>query len=77
VSDYRLQIVEHRTGLVAKGWAPGDRVETDLAEDVLTRLKGKVGLFKTEAQVLTAVREAFADMLLDLKSRVQPSRRDG
>jgi hypothetical protein len=77
MSEYRLQIVHAKTGILSMGWQPGDKCEIDLAEDVLTRLKGKVGLFKTEAQVLTAVREAFADMLLDLKSRVQPSRRDG
>jgi len=71
VSDYRLQVVQASTGKVVKGWQPGDKVETDLVDELVDRAKAKgVGLFRSEARVLGGVREAFGEMLLDLKGRV-------
>jgi hypothetical protein len=71
LSEYRLQIIQVETGKVVLGWQPGDHVETDLADDLTQRVKAKgVGLFKREEKVLSGVREAFAEMLLDLKRRV-------
>lgn len=71
MSQFRLQIVDAKTGQVAKGWQPADRVEMDLVEDLCTRLKGRgIGMFRTEAKVLETVRGAFAEMLLELKRRV-------
>lgn len=70
-SYYRLQVIDTRTGTIARSWQAGDRVEIDLAEDLAMRLKAKgVGLLKTEAKVLTALREAMGEMMLDLKKRV-------
>lgn len=72
MSNYRMHIVDTRTGLVAKGWSPGDpKVELAFVEDLARRLKAKgVGIFKTEAKVLTAVESAWAELLHDLKARI-------
>lgn len=71
MSAFRLQIVDAKTGYVTKGWEPGGKVETDLVEELCGRLKGRgIGVFKTEAKVLEAVRAEFQAMLLDLKRRV-------
>lgn len=71
-SDYRLQIIDTRTGQPTKGWQPGDRVvETDLVADLLQRVKAKgVGIGRTEAHVLADVRAAFTELLFQLKERV-------
>lgn len=71
-SEYRLQVISIKTGQVVAGWQPGDRVvETDLVTDLEARVKAKgVGLFRTEAHVLADLREAFAEMLYQLKERV-------
>ncbi len=71
MSDYRLQIIHIKTGQVVRGWSPGDRVETELVEALCARLKAKgVGWFKSEARVLEALREAWSELLYELKSRV-------
>jgi hypothetical protein len=74
VSDYRLQVIHLRSkdpDRVVLGWQPGDRVETDLAEELSQRIKAKgVGLFRTEAHVMADVRKAVAEMLFELKARV-------
>jgi len=71
MSDYRVQIIHQRTGQVAKGWQPGDYVEAELIEDMCRRMKAKgVGVFKGEAKVLAAMREAWSELLYDLKVRV-------
>lgn len=88
MSEYRLQVVEVRTGKVVQAWAPGGPVETDLVMDLCGRLQHKgwepseqvvqgfldgmclrlqekgVGMFRSEARVLEAVREAFAEQSL-------------
>ena len=66
-----MQIVHAVTGRVVTGWQPGDKVETDLVDDLVVRVKQKgVGIFKSEERVLDGVREAFQEMLLALKGRV-------
>ena len=71
VSSYRLQIVDAKTGQVAQGWQPGDKTEIDLVDDLCGRLKGSgIGVFRTEAKVIEAVRSEFQAMILDLKRRV-------
>lgn len=71
MSDFRLQIVHLPTNQVAFGWQPGDRVETDLAEELARRVKAKgIGLFRSEAHVLSDLRQAFSEMLYELKDRV-------
>lgn len=70
-SYYRLQVIDTRTGSVARSWQAGARIEVDLAEELARRLKAKgVGVFRTEAQVLAGLREAVGEMLLDLKKQV-------
>jgi hypothetical protein len=70
LSDYRLQIINVKAPHeVAKGWEPGDRVETDLVEDLCNRLKGNMGL-RTEEAILRAVRASWKQLLLDLKRRI-------
>jgi hypothetical protein len=75
MSDYRLQVIHLRSkepDKVVMGWQPGDRVETDLAEELAQRIKAKgVGLFRTEKHVMEDVRKAVAEMLWDLKGRVR------
>ena len=72
MSDYRLQVIHvKRPHEVVHGWQPGDRVETDMVEELCARLEIKgVGWFHTNKQVLASVREAWAEMLLDFKGRV-------
>ena len=71
MSRYRLQIIDAQTGEVVIGWQPNDRVETELSEELLRRVKDRgVGLFRTEAQVLASLRQCFSDMLYELKGRV-------
>ena len=70
MSDYRLQVIHVKTGKVAMGWQPGDKVELDLIDDLIARLRGKVGFWKGEVAVLGAVREAFLELLLAIKGRV-------
>jgi hypothetical protein len=70
VSQFRLQIVD-KAGKVTKGWQPGDRVETELVDELCARVKAKgVGLGRTEAHVLADLRLAFAELLYELKARV-------
>ena len=69
MSQFKLQIIDKTTGKVVNGWQPGDRVETDLAEDLLNRLKGRKLGFRTQGKILKAVAQEFAEMLLDLKQR--------
>lgn len=70
-SRYRLQIIDTLTGHVALGWRPGDQVESDLIGDLVERTRALgVGLGRTEAHVLADVRQAFAELIHDLKRRV-------
>ena len=71
MSDYRLQIIHINTGRVVS-WAPGRLAETDVIEDLLARVKAKgVGLGRSEASVIGRIREAFGEMLYELKSKVR------
>ena len=70
-SRYRLQVIDAMTGELVMGWQPGDRVELEMAADLAQRVKAKgVGVFRTEAHVLTDLRAAFGEMLYELKRRV-------
>lgn len=73
-SDYVLQIVHRPSGTVA-AIEPGSRVETDLIDEVLNRAKAYgVGMFASESVVEVRLRQAWAELLHDLKTRVSPSR---
>ena len=70
-SRFRLQVIDGTNGHAIYGWQPGDRVETDLVNDLAARLiTRRVGLFSTKAQVARALHEAFGEMLYELKRRV-------
>jgi hypothetical protein len=74
-SQFTLQVIDKYTGDVVLGFEPGSRVETDLVDDVLTRAKGEgIGLLRTEAAVEAALRRAWTETLLSLKTQVMPSR---
>lgn len=65
-----MQIIHKEYGTIAE-WAPGFPVETDMLDDLVSRIKAKgVGLLKTESQVVKAVEAAYKELLWDLKSRV-------
>lgn len=71
MSDYRMQVIHASSGKVV-GWKPGADIEVDLINELCDRLtKRGVGLFRTEATVLAAVREEFASLLFDLKRKVR------
>jgi hypothetical protein len=75
VSQFLIQIVDKTTGEVVVGLEPGSRVETDLINEFVIRVKGiGVGMFKTEAAVEAASRQAWADLLMALKLQVRPPR---
>lgn len=71
-SQYLIQVVDTLTGRVVQ-WAPGLQVERALVDDVCTRVEAKkVGVGRTTATVVAAVREALEEALHDLKSDVKP-----
>lgn len=71
MSDYQISVVHAVDGRVAV-WRPGSPIETDMIDDLCTRLAARgVGVFATEAKVLQAVREEFAALLYDLKRKVR------
>lgn len=83
-SIYRMQVIHN--GQLVMGWAPGDRVETDIILDLCQRLQDKglapvdgtekaflddlcerieekgVGMLKTQTSVVRSVRAAFREM---------------
>lgn len=72
-SDFVLQIVNRHTGEIVRGFEPGSHVETDVVEELLTRIHGEgVGLFRTEATVDAVIRKAWGELLHALKSQVRP-----
>lgn len=71
MSDYQIQVVHASDGRVAV-WRPGSQIETDMIDVLCSRLtKRGVGVFRSEAQVLQAVREEFAALLYELKRKVR------
>ena len=71
MSDYRLQIVHSSDGRVVT-WRPGHEIETDLIDALCARLKARgVGIFTSEARVLSSVKEEFGGLLFDLKRKVR------
>lgn len=70
MSDFRIQIVHAADGRIVS-WRPGADIEADIVNALIARLRKRgVGVFKTEATVLAAVREEFQKMLHELKARV-------
>ena len=70
-SRYRLQIIEVETGEVVKTWLPGHPIEIDLALELCNRLRSRgVGVFKSQEQVLAAVKEELASLIFSLKAQV-------
>ena len=71
MSDFRLQIIHAKDGVVAT-WLPGLPIEVDLVEELCVRLKKKgVGWFTPEAKVLAAVKMELASVIFDLKRKVK------
>lgn len=69
-SDYVIQVVDTRTGLVAE-WAPGLKVERQLITDLSTRVASKgVGIGRTTKHVVQDVQTALIELLHELKSEV-------
>ena len=74
-SAYVIQVWERAAGKTPAKvveFEPGLAVEKALITELITRTQAKgVGVFRTEAHVLTDVRDAFEELLYDLKSRVR------
>lgn len=69
-SDFRMQIVNFKTGKMVS-WLPGSPIEVDIVDELCKRIATRgVGLFRSEKKVLTAIKEEFAGVIWDLKSRV-------
>lgn len=72
-STYQMQVVERKSGRVVVAWPPGLAAEHSFVDDLVARVRAKhVGVWRTEAHVLAAVREAVEASLLALKSQVSP-----
>lgn len=72
-SQFWLQIVSKDAPSVVLQIEPGRQAERDFVADVVTRAVAKgVGLFRTEAQVETAIREAIQESIFDLKQQITP-----
>lgn len=73
-SRYTLQILGP-DGRVLHRWAAGDPIELDLTEAIVEAAIAKgIGVFRTEAQVVAAIREAVAVSVYNLKALVRPVR---
>lgn len=71
MSQYLLKVIDTKTGGTAASWRPGHICETDMVEDLCRRLKAEgVGVLKTEAKVLAAVRKCWTEVLRELKYKV-------
>ena len=72
-SDYELQVVRRGNKQVVARWPPGLADEHDLVEEIVGHVRARgVGVFKTEAHVLQAVRDSIEQGLRALKSRIRP-----
>ncbi len=70
-SAYLVQIVEADHGKVIE-FAPGLAVERDIETELVNRVLAKgVGVAKTSAKVGVAVRDAFRELMHDLKAQVR------
>jgi hypothetical protein len=73
-SDYLIQVVTRRDGQVVesiKAWEPGLRVEREFVASLIEALSTRpIGLFRTKATVLAAVKAAVEQFLFELKSQV-------
>lgn len=72
-SAYVLQVAEKGSGKVVASWPPGLEQERDLIAAIVSRVRARgVGVFRTEARVLEAVRDAIEQGVMDLKLQVKP-----
>lgn len=72
-SRYVLQVVEKGSGRIVASWPPGLREEQDVIAAIVDGVRAKgVGIFKTEAHVIEAVRSVVADALYQVKAQVKP-----
>lgn len=70
VSDFVLRVIHLPSGKAVE-WAPGQQVESQLVDELCSRVTAKgVGVGRTEAQVVAKVREAMTELLHHLKSQV-------
>ncbi len=72
-SRFLVQIIDGDTKKPAVSFRPGSAVEAELEDAVIARLRTKgIGYFRSAATVEIAVREAWAEALMDLKKQVRP-----
>lgn len=70
MSEFVMQIIHRQTGKVVS-WAPGLDVEVELIDNLIERVRAKrVGWFRSEAKVVSAVQDALNELLYDLKRQV-------
>lgn len=69
-SEFLMQILHVPTGEVVR-WAPGQPVEAQFIEDLVSRVRAKgVGVGRTADHVAMDVRTAVMELLFDLKKLV-------
>lgn len=70
-SNYTLQIVQDSSGDVVASWKGRSPIETRMADELANRvaLRG-VGVGRTTSHVMQDVRDAFNEMLTELKRQV-------
>ncbi len=72
-SVYTIAVLHTESGQIAR-WAPGLEAEVEFIDNLCRRVQAKgVGFLKTEAHVITDVRVAIMELLLDLKREVPPA----
>ena len=70
MSEFAMRIIHLPTNEYVE-WAPGRSKESMIVDDLVRRVQMKgVGLFKTEAHVLLAIRESLLELIIDLKEQV-------
>lgn len=71
---FRIQIINAENGEVAASWAPGSAVEQEFVQSAVAAITAKgIGVFKTEAQVQSAIESGLRDLLYNLKLAVKPT----
>ena len=71
-SQFLMQVVDRETQMVVQ-WEPGQRIEREFVDDVVTKLSTRrIGWFVRRSTVLDVVRQAFLETIFELKAKVDP-----